>query len=74
MSDDRALFRRAADFGGALPSARSGPSRPTPTQSLRPGASTVKNGNGDRRQIGAFCWATMQYSMPIENMVLKRLA
>ena len=25
-------------------------------------------------QIGMFCCATMQYSMPIENMVLKRLA
>ena len=25
-------------------------------------------------QTGMFCCATMQYSMPIENMVLKRLA
>ena len=25
-------------------------------------------------QIGAFCCATMQESMPIENMVLKQLA
>jgi hypothetical protein len=60
----------------------SGPYGPPPQ--LRWGGNPLPNERGpagprfldsDRTdQTGMFCCATMQYSMPIENMVLKRLA
>jgi len=59
--------RRAAGRRGAWPRDGAAPMKTGPARA----PFTVECSVG---QTGMFCCATMQYSMPIENMVLKRLA